>query len=97
MADNNLDKVIQFKLDGGAALERTLVARPVEDMASELNAQSPIGKVLLTASAGEVHQAETPGGVLAVEVLNVANGAAARDQIGELEPVAPESVEAVSL
>jgi len=66
----NIDQVIRFKLDG-AVMERTLVARPIEDMTSELNAQSPVGKVLLTALAGEIHQVEVPGDILTVEVLDI--------------------------
>jgi transcription elongation GreA/GreB family factor len=70
MANTNADSVIRFRLDG-AVLERKLITQAVEDIATELNAQSPVGQALLTALPGEVHRVETPGGELVVEVLSV--------------------------
>lgn len=66
---SNLWQRVRFELCG-IELERRLVPE-VEDEGRDINAQSPVGKALLTASVGERITVEAPGGDVVVKVLEI--------------------------
>lgn len=65
----NMWRTVRFAL-GGVVLERRLV-HVVEDQAADLNVESPVGRALLTARAGDVVTVRAPGGDVVVKVLGI--------------------------
>jgi len=65
----NLWRMVRFSLEG-QVLERRLVHQ-VDDPAGELNAESPVGQVLVGARAGDELTAVAPGGNVVVKVLRI--------------------------
>jgi transcription elongation GreA/GreB family factor len=69
---SNLGRVVRFDLDG-IRLERRLVDLPVlDDPGSELSVESPVGRALLSAAAGDELVVKAPAGDVVVKVQAVA-------------------------
>ena len=69
LAASNVGRVVRFKLEG-VDLGMRLV-HVVEDVATELNVESPVGRALREASAGDSLTVKAPGGNVVVKVLGV--------------------------
>ena len=65
----NIDRVVRFDLDG-ILLKRRLVWDP-QDVAQDLNPESAVGRVLLTARTGDTVTVAAPGGSVTVRLLEV--------------------------
>lgn len=65
----NLGKIIRFDLDG-LILERQLV-QITDCSLNEIHVDSPVGKALAEARAGEQYAVQVPEGTLVVKVLMV--------------------------
>jgi transcription elongation GreA/GreB family factor len=71
MERTNLWQTVHFDLvDEGVPLCRRLVPHAA-DLATELSADSPIGRVLLRARPGETIRVATPGGEISVRVNTI--------------------------
>jgi len=66
---NNVGRVVRFRLEG---MEFGLrLVDVVEDVATELNVESPVGRALREAQAGDSLTVRAPGGNVVVNVLGV--------------------------
>ena len=69
MAESNIDRMVSFDLDG-ILLKRRLVWDP-QDVAQDLNPESAVGRVLLTARPGDTLTVAAPGGSVTVKLLEI--------------------------
>lgn len=68
---SNLDRVIQFELDGNPLQRRLVGFTVVDDPAEELSIESPVGRALLGAQVGDEFVVPAPAGDVVVKVQSV--------------------------
>lgn len=69
LVTSNVGRVVRFRLEGVELGLRLVYA--VEDVATELNVESPVGRALREAQAGDSLTVRAPGGDVVVNVLEV--------------------------
>ena len=69
LAASNVGRVVRFRLEGVELGLRLVHA--VEDVATELNVESPVGRALRGARVGDSLTVRAPGGNVVVKVLEV--------------------------
>jgi transcription elongation GreA/GreB family factor len=69
---SNLGCVVQFDLDGLRLKRRLVDLRVIDDPATELSVESPVGRALLAAAAGDELVVKAPAGDVVVKVRSVA-------------------------
>jgi transcription elongation GreA/GreB family factor len=80
MAANNVGRWIRFDLDG-MRLERRLVETSVvDDPAVELSKDSPVGRALLHARAGDEIAVPVPAGAVTITVRSIEEGETCHDE-----------------
>lgn len=69
---SNLGRVIQFDLDGIQLQRRLVDLHVLDDPGVELSVESPVGRALLLARAGDELVVKAPAGDVIVKVRSVA-------------------------